>query len=114
MSQVLFNNSFENILFSALFFGRFPFDPNNPIGYFMAFIMEYIIFGYEYFVVACAISLGIGIYWFITSSTKRTRHIVHKMNDYSARTDGKHVNRFKLFADFIYAHQDMKQLSEIE
>lgn len=83
----------------------------------MAFIFEYIIFGYEIFVIACIMSLGIGIFWFIISSTKNLRSILHEISGHRTRTrtktEGNQLNRHELFAEFIYAHNDIKQLSEV-
>lgn len=79
----------------------------------IAVILEYILYGYQTYVNACTISLGIGIFWFILSSTKSIKHILHRINDRKLPTTENELSRSKLLAEFIHAHNDMKQLSNI-
>lgn len=90
---------------------RFPFDSNNPIGYLMAVILEYIIFGYEYFVVAVLASFGIGSYYIAISIIKEHQRILNRIND-EAHANGNQLKELKkLIAEFIHAHGFVKELS---
>lgn len=92
---------------------RFPFDWSNPIGYLIAIILEYIIWTYEYFIVACTLSLAIGGYWFAISATKEIQHTLHLINDAAQANDVCQSNELKLLiAEFIYAHGVVKKLSK--
>lgn len=90
---------------------RFPFDMKNPVGYSIAIVIEYITCGYEFFTVACTLSVVIGSYWVSISATKEIQHILHSIND-KTRANENHPNEFGiLFAEFIDAHAAVKQLS---
>lgn len=91
---------------------RFPFDPKNPIGYLIAVVLEYITLAYEYFVIACTLSLGIGAYWIATSATKDIqKHILHSINE-TARENGNQLSELKnLLSEYNEAHAAIKQLS---
>lgn len=91
---------------------RFPFNSNHPIGYLIAVILEYIIIGYENGVNTCTLSLGIGIFWIIIASTKRIKHILHKIDDHKTRTNKNYSNKFEQLAEIVHAHKDLKQLSK--
>lgn len=105
--------SFINSFIVAL--TRFPFDWNNPIGYFFAFTVEYVILGYEFFMDACILSLIIGAYCFAISATKEIKRILHLINE-KARANRKNKkkqqNEMKiLLTEFIDIHATTKQLS---
>lgn len=91
---------------------RFPFDSNNPIGYAIAIILEYIAYWYSFSVIACGLALGIGAYWLAISATKELQRVLHVIND-QAQVNERQSNELNtlLFAEFIDAHGTVKQLS---
>lgn len=77
----------------------------------MAFFFEYVILGYDFFVVACTIALGIGAFWFAISATKDIQRILHAFM-HKAKTNQIQANELKiLLAEFIDSHVAIKQLS---
>lgn len=98
-------------MFFAFALKRFPFNSDHPIGYLGAIILEYILCGYEYFVVACTLALGIGSYWLEVSATKIIQRILHTINN-KARANKNQLNELKiLFKEYIDTHAIVKQLS---
>lgn len=99
-------------LFYSLSLKRFPFDTHNPIGYLIAFVVEYIVLAYEFFIVACTLALGIGTFWFGISITKTIQCILHAIGNQSQAN--KQSNQLKvLFSEYVHAHAEIKQLSVI-
>lgn len=91
---------------------RFPFDTTNPIGYLVAFSIEYIILGYEFFIAACTLGLAIGAFWFAISATKEFQRFSPILNE-KAQTNQS--NELKMiFTELIYGHGIVKQLSSIQ
>lgn len=86
---------------------RFPFDWNNPIGYLIAFVIQYIIIAYEFCLTSCALAVGIGSLWLAILATKDIRRILNLIND-KAQTN---VIQSNDLIDFIEAHGAIKQLS---
>lgn len=77
----------------------------------MAIIFEYIIIGYEFFVVECNVALSVGVAWLIISTTKELKRCLHKING-KTRANAIKPNELKLlFTEFIHAHATTKQLS---
>lgn len=100
-----------NFLFFLAFL-RFPFHTNNPLGYSIAVIIEYVAIGYEFFIVACTLALGIGTCWFAISITKEIKRIRHSIND-AAQANQNQSNELKiLFSEYIHVHSSIKQLSK--
>lgn len=92
---------------------RCPFDTNTPIGYLNAVILEYIILGYELFMIACNFALGIGAFWFANAIIKEIQRILHSINS-KAKAQKKQSNELVvLFSDYIYTHGIEKQFSVI-
>lgn len=90
---------------------RFPFDRNNPIGYLIAVVIEYIIIDYELLIVACTLGLGIGMYWFAISVAKEIKRILRSIN-IEAQTDEIPAIKVKiLFSEYIDTQAAIKQLS---
>lgn len=74
-------------------------------------LLEYITFGYEYFVVAGLASFAIGGYRIAISVIKEHHRILHQIND-EVQTNGNQSNELKkLVTEFIHAHAFLKQLS---
>lgn len=91
---------------------RFPFDSeHNPIGYFIAFVIEYLLIGYEYFIIACTLSLGIGAFWLAIPATQEIQHILHLINDEVYANENQSNELKLLFSDFVNIHGIAKQLS---
>lgn len=66
---------------------------------------------YSYFLIACTLALGIGAFWFIVSTTKEIKHILHSIND-TAKAKKKQSDKVKiLFAEYVNTHAVIKQLS---
>lgn len=90
---------------------RFPFDSNNPSGYLIATILEYIVIGYEFFVIACTLAFAVGIIWFVISTIEEFKSCLHRINR-TAQVNDIEPNKLKiLFTQFIYAHGTINQLS---
>lgn len=90
---------------------RFPFDVSNPIGYSMAVIHEYIICGYEFYVITCVLPLALAVFWYTISITKELHRIL-KSIDASAQDKVTHSSELKtLFSEFIDTYASIKQLS---
>lgn len=96
-----------------LYLARFPFDSNNPIGYFVAVTVQYIICGYEFFLIACSLALFIGLNWFIVAVIKEIRRILHEINKKAQANANQPSKLMELFSEFIYTHSILKQLSII-
>lgn len=102
----------EMYRFLSLAFQRFSIDPKNPIGYLITVILQYIIWGYEHFIIACTLSLGIGAFWLTVSITRELQNILHTINN-EAQANQKPTNELKiLFSEYISAHAAIKRLSE--
>lgn len=92
-------------------FKRFPFATNNPIGYLIAFAIEYIMFGYGFFAIACTLALGIGAFWFAITASKEIRLILHSIND-EAHAKKRQPNKTKeLISKYVDIHSAVKQFS---
>lgn len=90
---------------------RLPFDPNNPIGYLAAIILEYTILDYELYWIACTCALGVGAFLLAISLLKEIQCILHSINN-SAKVKKHQSNELKvLFSEFIQVHAATKQLS---
>lgn len=99
VSARLFNKVF---LISCCLLKRFPFDSDSLAGYSIAVILEYIIFGYSYFVCATIFALGIGLFWFGISLIKEIRCILHSING-KIRVNKNQSKELKvLFSELIY------------
>lgn len=95
----------------SLSFKRFPFDPYNPIGYMIAIILEYIMLGFNLFLISCTLSLGIGFYCFSISLTKEIQCMLHTINDKAQAKKNQSNDLRALFSDYIDNHSIVKQLS---
>lgn len=90
---------------------RFPYEWNSPVGYLIVIIFEYIILGYQLFIVACTLALGVGAFVFATSISKEIQRILHSIN-YEARRNERQSNGLEvLFFEYLGAHGFVKQLS---
>lgn len=93
---------------------RFPFEPNNPIGYSIAVAVEYIILVYSYYVIAGTLSAGIGCYWFAISLSKEFQRFLQGAINKKTKSKRNQSNELKaLFSEFVGAHGIVKKLSII-
>lgn len=77
----------------------------------MAFTLEYIMLGFDFFIVACSLTLGIASYCFAIAIIEELQRMLHSISG-KAPTNGKQSNKLKeLFTQFIDAHGLMTQLS---
>lgn len=109
------NVNFMNFMVISYFLlqKRFPFDTNNLRGYSFACIFEYTMVGYDYFLDASTLTLGIGAYMLIISSVKEILRILRSIGD-KVRKDPKQLSELNiLFGEYIHAHAAIKQLSII-
>lgn len=90
-----------------------PFDLTNPIGFSVAFALEYTILGYEAFVIASILSLAIGGYWFAIEATKEFKRFAPVLySKAKAKANSNESNEFDLLmSEFIDVHGIVKQLS---
>lgn len=96
----------------ACSFVRFPFDSYNPIGYLITIILEYIIYGYELFVIACTVTIGIGAFLFAMSVAEEIQSILHSINAEIQANENISSDELKtLFIEYIDVHANVKQLS---
>lgn len=109
VSNVFFQ--INKVFLSFFYFKRFPFDLHNPFGYLIAFVIEYIMLGYEFFIVACSLELGIGANIFAISIIEEIRRILHSMNRKAHLKKNKSNKLKTLFLEYIHAHAAIKQLS---
>lgn len=107
----LLSNPMKCLYFFSRSNTRFPFDSNNPTGYLIAVLIEYVIVTYEYIMITCTLGLAIGAFWFIISVTKEIQHILHSINDKAQANEDQSNEMQILFAEYIDAHAALKQLS---
>lgn len=90
---------------------RFPFESNNPMGYFVAFLLEYIVFGYFYLFSASLLVLSFGFYCFTMSAVEEIQRILHSIHK-RAHVKEIQSNKFYLLcSEYIDTHGIIKQLS---
>lgn len=77
----------------------------------MAVTLEYIVFTYEYFVIACTLAFGVGIYCILISVTEEIQHILHLINSKAQANKVKPDKLNTLFLEYINTHGTVKQLS---
>lgn len=100
--------------FKSTFPMWFPFNLNDPIGYFIAITFEFVEIGYGLFIVACALSIGIGTYWLSISIEKDIQRILRLINDKAQSNNNQTNNELKTFLlEFIDSHVIVKQLSTL-
>lgn len=77
----------------------------------MACILAYIGIGYDFLINASTLGLGMGAFGFAISATKEIRRSLHSIN-YKTQVNEIRAKELKIsFAEFIYAHNVLKQLS---
>lgn len=89
---------------------RLPFDWKNPIGYFLAVALQYIVSTYIFFMAAGLTSFAIGIYLIGLAATKEIRNQIQEINkNLKTERDDDYIHR--VFSIFTQWHSKLKQLS---
>lgn len=81
------------------------------MGYLIAIIFEYIIFGYEYCLIASTVAFGIGAYLLGIAATKEFQDFLHLINDNAQSNANQSHGLMLLFAEYVDTHATIKQLS---
>lgn len=93
---------------------RFPFVTNNPVGYLIAVILEYIVLGCEFFVISCTLALGIGGFCIAIAATNEIERILHRIDDKTQANEIQSDEIMFFFVEFVDIHgmaKPAKQLS---
>lgn len=90
---------------------RFPFDTNNPIGFVIACILQYIMVVCMLMFVALLFCFGIGSFLITQSSTKKIQFCLKSIHKGAKSTD--RLTMVQQFRDFIHFFANEKQLSII-
>ena len=89
-----------------------PFDWKNPIGYLIAFAIQYISLGHLYILGAAVISLEIGCYLWMMELIEDIKNDINSINK-TAKLRKNQTQMSKQLTDSIEFHSKVKQLSEI-
>lgn len=103
-----------NLMNCSLFFlasKRFPFNSNNLVGYLIASVVEYIIYGYEYLILACTLGLGIGGFWLTIRTTKEIQRLLHITNNKAHVNDNQSNELKAILSEYAHGLGTVKQLS---
>lgn len=103
--------NFHGLPLLSLSFQRFPFDWNNPTGYLAAVALEYLGFGYQYSIIACTLTYGIGIFSITISVTKEIQRILHSVNHKAQAKKVQFIKLRTLIFEYIDTHGAVKQFS---
>lgn len=93
---------------------RLPFGWDNPLGYLIAIVLQYMFLFYEYVIIACSFGLLFGVFRIEMSGTKEIKRILHSIDHWqsNAQASKNQQNDLKvLFSEYIDAHAAVKQLS---
>lgn len=104
---IFFCSSFSNLdsIFNEEFclHFRYPFEWKNPVGYLVAYIIQYIGIGVMSFFVACCASAGVGFAVFVMLFTKDIKVNLKTVNK-KAKSKGDHTQLLMDFCDVIEMH----------
>lgn len=93
-------------------FLRMPFDPSGPIKFTVLITFQFITIAYELYVIACVLSVAIGVFMFAMASTEEIQNAVHEfnnvVNDQATSQNQSYI--LQQLSTFIYAHSTVKQL----
>lgn len=83
------------------------------MGFLLGSTIKYIAIEYELHVIACVLSLAVGLFLFSMASTKEIKNAVHDFNKVinDQSTSDNRTYHMQQFSTFIYAHSTVKQLS---
>lgn len=99
-----------HILFSL--YKRIPFNWQNPFGYSVALILQFIFISYLLHYIACFVTLAFGAYLFATSINRSMKDNLHSISKIAKERKTKESDIFEQLSTFIHGHADIKQLSE--
>lgn len=69
-------------------------------------------YGYEIFVVACTVTVGVGAYWFAMAVAHEIQCILHSINDKIHEENWSQPDELTiLLREFIDTHGNLKQFS---
>lgn len=107
----VFRNNFYILRHWLNIFGscRFPFDTNNPTGYILAFMLQYIMAFYLIFSTATMINLGIGTYLLATSLSNDLLADLHHFIECKLFSEGNKIQALKQIANFCRMHSTSKR-----
>lgn len=91
---------------------RFPFDWRNPIGYMIAFAIEYLSFFCVVRVAVCLTTFIPGTFWILISITDDLKCDFNTVNEL-AKSEGSRLQITEKFYELISFQSDAKQLSII-
>lgn len=77
----------------------------------IAVTFEYIELGFELFILACTLAVGIGAFCFAILITGEIQRILRLINDKAQAKKNQSNELMVLFSEFIDAHDIVKQLS---
>lgn len=89
---------------------RFPFGINNPVGYVIAFTLQYVVFACMFINVSCFGSTGIGCWKFAIAYTEDIRNILTEIDDIAQDAEYQ-IKLDQKLSEFIVQHSLGKQLS---
>lgn len=89
---------------------RFPFNWQDPIGFLVAAVIEYIEVIYSFALVACMLSLGIGSFIISVSQTSDAKNNLKAINE-GAKTNESRLRIWKQLGDYIQFHSSVKKFS---
>lgn len=89
---------------------RFPFDWNNPLGYFGAVIFEYTTIGCHFWFLSCALTFGVGFCLLTLAVTDDVKDDLKIINE-NAKSKQNPSQTLNLISEFIQLNSVSKQLS---
>lgn len=91
---------------------RFPFDWKNPLGYFLAFTLQFLICTYLFILIACGFCIGIGVFMVLEPLIEDIKISLNSISDcVESKRKRSHIS--KQFSDAIHFYSVVKQLSGI-
>lgn len=91
---------------------RYPFDWQNPTGYFIAFTLQYIALVYLVFFTVCSGTIGIASYMFVSTMIGDIKNNYQVMNE-CVKSKENHSDLSYQFHGTLQFHSTTKELSEM-
>lgn len=95
----------------SLFQKRFPFDLQNPTGYLLAVVTQYVVAGFQFTAVASTLGLLIGVYRFALATIKEIKHILRTINNKAKANRGQSSELMGFLSELIDTDTAIKGLS---
>lgn len=82
---------------------RFPFDTKKPIGYLGAVALQYMQLVYEFFLLANLITIGVGAFLYLMTTTKDIKYVLHLISLFAQakRNRQRTIKQYKEFVEEI-------------